>query len=129
MRIDAAPAAAQAGQGYLHGKPQAWLAFALGFLLMAFDFIDRQVVVSMFPYVKAEWALTDKELGALISAISITIALGSLPISFLTDRWSRVRSIVVMGTVWSLATMACAFSRSYGQLLTARGIIGLGTTH
>ena len=31
---------------------------------MLFDYIDRQVIVSLFPYLKAEWALSDKQLGA-----------------------------------------------------------------
>jgi MFS transporter, Spinster family, sphingosine-1-phosphate transporter len=116
----------QQGDGYLAGKGQAWFAFALAFLLMASDFIDRQVVVTMFPYLKAEWAVSDKELGALIAAVSITIAVASLPIAFLTDRWSRVKAIVVMGVLWSLATIACGFARSYTQLLAARSLIGLG---
>ena len=29
---------------------------------MIFDFVDRQVIVSMFPFLKAEWNLSDKEL-------------------------------------------------------------------
>ena len=31
-----------------------------------------------------------------------------------------------MAVIWSLATIACGFSRSYGQLLAARSVIGLG---
>jgi hypothetical protein len=69
---------------------------------MAFDFIDRQVVISMFPHLKAEWGISDSQLGALVSIISITIAVGSLPVSLLTNRWSRVKSIVVVGSLWSL---------------------------
>ena len=41
------------------------------------------------------------------------------------DRYSRVKSIVVMALIWSAATISCMFSRSYGQLL-ARSLIGLG---
>jgi MFS family permease len=107
-------------------KARAWFAFTLAFLLMAFDFIDRQVVISMFPHLKAEWGISDSQLGGLVSIISITIAVGSLPVSLLTDRWSRVKSIVVMGSLWSLATIACAFAHNYGQLLAARSFIGLG---
>lgn len=114
------------GEGYLLGTRQAWLAFALASLLMAFDFVDRQLVVAMFPYIKAEWAVSDKELGALIAVVSITIAVTSLPISLLADRWSRVKAVVAMGTLWSLATIACGFARSYAQLLLARSLIGLG---
>jgi MFS transporter, Spinster family, sphingosine-1-phosphate transporter len=112
--------------GYLGSKPQAWLAFSLAFLLMTFDFIDRQVIVSLFPHLKADWGLSDKQLGALVSAISITIAVASLPLSIVIDRWSRVKSIVVMGLAWSSATIACAFCTNYGQLLPARSMIGLG---
>jgi MFS transporter, Spinster family, sphingosine-1-phosphate transporter len=124
--MHALPAATGQNDAYLYSKRHAWFAFALTFLLMAFDFIDRQVVVSMFPHLKTAWGVSDKQLGALISVISITVALGALPISVVTDRWSRVKSIVVMGTLWSLATIACAFSRSYSQLLAARSMIGVG---
>ena len=94
--------------------------------LMMLDYIDRQVIVSLFPYMKQDWGLSDKQLGALVSVVSVTIGLGALPVALLADRTSRVRSIVVMATVWSLATISCMFTRSYGQLLAARGLIGLG---
>lgn len=118
--------AAQGEHGYLVPKPQAWFAFALSFLLMTFDFIDRQIVVSMFPFLKGEWAPTDRELGALISIVSVIIAIATLPLSLLADKWSRVKGVVVMTTVWSLATIACAFAGSYQRLLTTRAFIGLG---
>jgi MFS family permease len=112
--------------GYLVPKPQAWFAFVLSFLLMTFDFIDRQILVSMFPYLKAEWALSDRELGALISIVSLTIAIATLPLSLLVDNWSRVKGVVVMATVWGVATIACAFAGSYQRLFVARAFIGLG---
>ena len=107
-------------------RRQAWFAFVMAFLLMVFDFMDRQIVVAMFPALKAEWGLSDKELGALTAVVSITVAVFAFPIALLADRWSRVKSIAVMATVWSLATIACGLSRSYGQLLAARAVIGLG---
>ena len=111
---------------YLVSMPYAWFVFSMTFLLMVSDFIDRQIIVSMFPYLKAEWALSDKQLGALVSVVSITVGLGAFPVALLVDRWSRVKSITVMATVWSLATIACAFSRSYAHLFAARSVIGVG---
>ena len=87
--------------GYLTGRRQAWFAFAMTFTLMLFDYIDRQVIVSLFPYIKAEWHLSDKQLGSLVSVISIVVAAGGIPVALLADRVSRVKSIVVMSTVWS----------------------------
>ena len=58
--------------------------------------------------------------------VSVTVALGALPVALFADRASRVKSIVVMATIWSLATISCMFTRSYGQLLAARALVGLG---
>ncbi len=46
----------------------------------------------MFPHLKAQWDLSDSQLGALVSIVSITVALGAVPLSLLADRWSRVKS-------------------------------------
>jgi MFS family permease len=94
--------------------------------LMLVDYIDRQVVVSLFPYMKTDWGLSDKELGALVSVVSVTVALGALPVALIADRYSRVKSIVVMATIWSLATISCMATRNYAQLLTARSFVGMG---
>ncbi|HEX5314478.1 MAG TPA: MFS transporter [Gammaproteobacteria bacterium] len=104
----------------------AWSVFAILFALMVFDYIDRQVVVSMFPHLKAQWDLSDSELGGLVSIVSVTVALGAVPLSLLADRWSRVKSIFIMVLIWSLATISCAFAGSYTHLLGARSVVGLG---
>src|SRR5499425_1571033 len=104
----------------------AWAAFTILFGLMLVDYVDRQVVVSMFPHLKAYWDLSDSQLGGLVSIVSITVALGAVPLSLLADRWSRVKSIFLMVLIWSLACISCAFATSYWQLLGARGVVGLG---
>src|SRR5436305_850223 len=111
---------------YLVSKSRAWFAFAMTFALMLFDYIDRQVIVSLFPHLKAEWNLSDKQLGALVSIISVVVALGGIPVALLADRVSRVKSVVVMGVVWSLATISCMFTRNYSQLFMARAMVGVG---
>ncbi|MFJ7964087.1 MFS transporter [Streptomyces sp. NPDC096324] len=104
----------------------AWSVFALAFGLMLTDFIDRQIIVATFPLLKSEWGLSDTQLGALVSAVAVTVAIGALPFALVADRWSRTKCIALMGTVWSLAAMACAVAGSYTQMLAARAAIGLG---
>jgi MFS family permease len=104
----------------------AWSVFAILFALMVVDYVDRQVVVSMFSHLKAEWSLSDGQLGGLVSVVSVTVALGALPLSLLADRWSRVKSIFLMALIWSLSTIACAFATSYAQLIGARSLVGVG---
>ena len=120
---DAKPGSADS---YLFSRGQAWFAFAMTLALMLFDYLDRQVIVSLFPHMKQDWGLSDTQLGALVSIVSVTVALGALPVALFADRNGRVRSIVVMATIWSLSTISCMFTRSYGQLLAARALIGLG---
>ena len=117
---------APASDKYLFGRGAAWFAFAMTMALMIFDYVDRQVIVSLFPYLKAEWQLSDKQLGALVSVVSITVALGALPVALFADRVSRVKSIVAMAAAWSLASISCMFARGYGALFAARAMVGLG---
>jgi predicted MFS family arabinose efflux permease len=111
---------------FLFGRGTAWFAYAMTVALMVFDYVDRQVIVSMFPFLKAAWNLSDKELGLLVSVISITIALFGIPVAWIADRFSRVKSIAVMAVLWSIACISCMFAQTYTQLLVARALVGLG---
>lgn len=111
---------------YLFAPREAWFAFAMTLALMVFDYVDRQIIVSLFPFIKAEWGLSDAQLGSLVSVVSLTVALGALPVALVADRTSRVKSIVVMATIWSLATISCMWTRGYGSLVAARAAVGLG---
>jgi len=91
-----------------------------------FDYIDRTVIVSLFPFLKREWGLTDTQCGLLVSAVYWSILIFSLPVSILIDRWSRKKCIGLMALFWGLATLACAFTRNYSQLFVARAAIGIG---
>ena len=113
-------------EGYLLSKGQSYYIFSLLFLLYMFDYIDRLVVVSLFPYLIRDWGLTDTQCGMLVSAVYWSIVLFSLPVSILIDRWSRKRSIGLMAVLWSLATAACAFAQNFTHLFVARSAIGIG---
>jgi MFS family permease len=107
-------------------KQQTYFIFTLLFLLYMFDYIDRMVIVSLFPYIKNDWGLSDAQCGLLVSVVYWSILLFTLPASFAIDRWSRKKSIGIMSVVWSLATLACAATRNFWQLFTLRAIVGIG---
>jgi len=112
--------------GYLFSKGYTNYIFALLFLLYMFDYIDRMVISSLFPFLKADWNLTDKECGMLVSVVYLSIVLFTFPISILVDRWSRKKTIGIMAVVWGIATGLGAFSKSFRQLFATRTIIGIG---
>lgn len=90
-------AAASACSDYPVSRRHSWFAFAILFVLMAFDYIDRNIVVSMFPFIKKEWGLSDAQLGSIASIVPLMVGLLSVPAAVLVDRWSCVNSIVIMG--------------------------------
>jgi len=107
-------------------QSQSWKVFWLLFLLYMFDYMDRMVVVSLFPFLKQDMGITDAQCGLLVSAVYWSILIVSFPASVLVDRWSRTRSISFMAAIWSMATLACAFTRTFSHLFTARAVIGVG---
>ena len=113
-------------EGYLFSKPYTNYVFTLLFLLYMFDYVDRMVVTSLFPFLKTDWNLTDAQCGMLVSAVYWSIVALTFPVSILVDRWSRRKTIGIMALVWSVATGVCAFTRSLPQLLSARTFIGAG---
>ena len=96
------------------------------FGLLLSDYMSRQVLNAVFPLLKAEWALSDARLGALSGVVSLAVGALALPLSLLADRWGRIRSLVLMAALWSIATLACALAQDYQQMLAARLIVGVG---
>lgn len=103
-----------------------WLVFALTFGLLLSDYMSRQILSAVFPFLKAEWSLSDSHLASLNSVVALMVGLLTLPLSMLADRWGRVRSLVVMAGLWSVATLLCAVAGSYEQMLGARFLVGVG---
>ncbi|MBC2715408.1 MAG: MFS transporter [Desulfobacteraceae bacterium] len=68
----------------LFSKGYSYYVFVLLFILFMFDYIDRMVVVSLFPFIKQEWGLTDTQCGLLVSAVywAQFIILGRLGLLF-----------------------------------------------
>src|ERR1700749_3815751 len=95
------------GNDYLFGRGAAWFAFAMTIGLMIFDYVDRQVIVSLFSFLKARGGTADKQFGALVWVVSITVGLGAIRVALFAARASRVKSVVVMGMIWSIATISC----------------------
>jgi predicted MFS family arabinose efflux permease len=99
-----------------------WLLFAVNL----FNYIDRQILFSVFPAVKTDLELTDTQLGLLASAF-MWVYLSVAPVfGVLADRRSRPRLMGLGVGIWSAATALSGMIRSYGQLLLGRALVGVG---
>ena len=103
-----------------------WVVFALSFALLLSDYMSRQVLSAVFPLLKVQWGLSDAQLGALTGIVALAVGVLAVPLSLLADRWGRVRAVVAMAVLWSVATAASALAANYGQLMLGRLFIGVG---
>jgi MFS family permease len=91
------------------------------------SYTDRQVLTLLVDPIRRDLGLSDTGISLLLgSAFAVVYGIAGIPLGYLADRVSR-RNLIVCGiVVWSLATLACGLSRSFGQLFTARLFVGLG---
>jgi MFS family permease len=98
-------------------------------LLMAINFInyvDRQIVFPLFPFIRKDYGLSFLQLGSLATAFTLVLSLGSLPLGMLADRTSRKKVIRAGVLIWSVATFLSGLSTSFYWLLGARSLVGVG---
>lgn len=109
----------------LNARTYAWLIVALLWLVGFLNYIDRQVIFSLFPLVEKEFHLSGAELGLLNTVFLWIYGIASPFAGYLADRFGRVRVILVSLVIWSLITWATGHARSYGELIASRALMGL----
>lgn len=103
----------------------AWAVVALLWVVALLNYVDRQVIFSLFPLLRADLGLTDAELGLVGAAFLWVYALASPLAGFLADRYGRKRVVVASLVIWSAVTWATGFAANFAQLLTARAAMGI----
>ena len=112
--------------GWQASRFYPWSVFSINFILMMSDYATRNVISPMFPMIKADFMLSDAQLGMLVSIVTLAVGFTTIPLALLADRWGRVKAVTAMAVVWCLATMYIGISRNFEQMLVARFIVGLG---
>ena len=72
-------------------RTYAWIVFALTFGLLISDYMARQVLNAVFPLLKAQWSLSDAQLGLLSGVVAVMVGLLTFPLSLAADRWGYMR--------------------------------------
>lgn len=119
-------ATAPAFQGY---ATKGYRAYVLGALLVVytFNFIDRVVIGIIQEPIKAEFGLSDFELGLLGGpAFAILYTLLGIPIARFAERHNRMTILAVCLGLWSAMTAACGFAINYATLFAARVGVSIG---
>ncbi|MSU35933.1 MAG: MFS transporter [Pedosphaera sp.] len=95
-----------------------WFAYFL-------NYCDRQAVFSMFPALKADLGMTDKQLG-LTGAIFLWVYAFGCPIAGqIADRFSKRLLVVLSLIIWSFVTVATGFAGTAVIMLALRAGMGI----
>jgi predicted MFS family arabinose efflux permease len=94
--------------------------------LNALNYLDRFLLPPLLPLVIAGLSLSDREAGSLQSAFILVYALVCPLAGWLGDRMSRLRIAALGVALWSLATFASGLVSTFGWLLLARAMVGIG---
>ena len=96
-------------------------------LVYIFNFVDRQIIGAVSPFIQAEFDLSDRQLGWLKGlAFAVLYTTVGLPIAWLADRYSRVKIISISLALWSGFTVLTGLAQGYTSLLLARIGVGIG---
>jgi MFS transporter, Spinster family, sphingosine-1-phosphate transporter len=105
----------------------AGIALAILAFINLFNYLDRYLVAALVERLKhSELALSDAQLGSLMSGFLIVFALVAPLFGALGDRYSRPRLIAFGVACWSVATALSGLAGNFAALFAARASVGVG---
>lgn len=96
-------------------------------IVYGFNFIDRQIMGILAPFIQKDLGLTNTELGLLIGlAFAVFYTLVAIPIAWLADRYNRVNILSIALATWSGFTALTGLANNFIQIGLARMGVGIG---
>lgn len=102
-----------------------WLTVALLWAVALLNYLDRQVIFSVFPLLRRDLNATDFQLGLVGTTFLVAYGTVSPFAGYIADRFGRVRVILASLLVWTAATWITGHIHSMPQLLTSRVLMGV----
>lgn len=88
-------------------------------------FSDMYLTQPILPQLSAEYGIAPATAGLSVSVVVLMIALGSLAVGPLSDRWGRWPVMAGSALLLALPTLLCALAPSFELLLAGRALQGL----
>ena len=104
-----------------------WYVLILLTAVYALNIADRFVISTLIEPIKADLHISDSAVGFLTGvSLALFYVAAGLPLSVIADRVNRRNLVVLSLGAWSLMTVVCGFTRTFGQLMAARVLVGVG---
>ena len=111
----------------IYSKSYRTSALVLLTVVYGFNFIDRQILGILAPFIQKDLGLSNTELGLLIGlAFAIFYTLVAIPIAWLADRYNRVNILSIALATWSGFTALTGLANNFIQIGIARMGVGVG---
>ncbi len=104
---------------------RAWSVVGLLWVAFLINYVDRQVVFSIFPVLRRDMGFTNEQLGLVGTVFIWVYSLGNPIVGRLADLFSRKLLILSSIVLWSLATLGTGWSQSLGAFLGWRAMMGI----
>jgi ACS family hexuronate transporter-like MFS transporter len=103
-----------------------WRILGLLFFATTINYIDRQVIGILKPFIAEDLSWSEADYGYIVTAFQIAYAIGLLTTGRLLDRYGVRIGYLWAIVVWSLAGMAHAAARGVVSFAAARFTLGIG---
>jgi MFS family permease len=104
-----------------------WLVLFLLTLVYVFNFLDRQILGILAPFIAAELDLKDGQIGLLGGIyFAAFYTLIGIPVAWYADRANRVWIVSISLGIWSAFTAVSGAAQNFFQLSLARMGVGIG---
>ncbi len=111
----------------MHTKQYRTFVLLLLTLVYGFNFIDRQIMGILAPFIQKDLGLSNTELGLLIGlAFAVFYTFVAIPIAWLADRFNRVNILSIALATWSAFTALTGLANNFFQVALARMGVGIG---
>ncbi|KQX19445.1 MULTISPECIES: spinster family MFS transporter [unclassified Sphingomonas] len=127
MPADAPPQPETGQGGTALSRPFLTYVVLILFLTHVLSYIDRMALAVLLPAIKADYHLSDVQLGLLTGiAFTVSYAIIGIPIARLADRSNRRNVIGIAVLVWSGMTALTGVAQHFWHLMAARLGVGAG---
>lgn len=108
----------------LSPRRELWLLLTLAGIQLT-HIMDFMIMMPLGPQFTALFHITEAQFGLLVSAYTLAAGASGLVASTYIDRFGRKRLLLVLYSLFALATLACGLAPGYGWLMAARVAAGL----
>ena len=103
-----------------------WTVVALIFFATTVNYIDRQVIGLLKPYIQDDLGWTEADYGYIVTAFQVAYGIGMIVGGRMLDRLGSKLGYSIAIIVWSLGAVLHAAVRSVTGFGAARAVLGLG---